>query len=305
MQALIAFIMQGRVQAIMATALTALMALVITPIAIVSMALPVLATLRNGAQEGLIVVASAIFIFTGLGWLLFGLPIAFAVFGITLWLPVWGLALILGSYRSLAKAISAAALGGFLLIGLQYLLLDSPFEFWKEVLSGFMQGRFDEAVVPLNEQNQLVEMLAQWMPGGVASSWFISTALALMLGRWASFKLDNTDAFGAEFRALRFERLWLIVLPFLLVPMLLVDSDSIPGLGSQFYMVGLMLLMLQGISLAHAFAHWHQANRIWLTGLYVVLFIGAPYSTVIVAALGYADGWLDFRTKVGMNNQSQ
>lgn len=302
MQNFIALIMRGRIQAILATVLSAFMALMVTPIAIISMAIPVLATLRNGVQEGFVVVAAAVLVLAGLGGLVFQMPVAFALFGLMLWLPVWGLAYVLGSSRSLAKTLGGAALGGFVLVGLQYLLLDSPFDFWREILAGFMQGRLDVAVVPLAEQNQLFDMLAQWMPGGIAASWFISTAIALMLGRWASLKLDNSDAFGNEFRNLRFTHIWLIALPLLLLPMLLLGAG--PGFSSQLYLVGMMLFVLQGISLAHAFAHWHQAKRIWLVGLYFVLFIGAPYSTVVVAALGYADGWLDFRRKVGIENQN-
>ncbi len=303
MQNLVALIMKGRVQAILAAVLTLLLALMVTPIAIISMAILVLATLRNGLQEGLIVAISAILALIGLGGLLFQMPMPFALLGILLWLPAWGLSGVLGASHSLAKAFSAAAVGGFLIVGLQFLAWENPVGFWRDVLFAFIQEQIDLTVMPQAEQDQLIDMLAKWMPGGVAASWFISMAAALSLGLWALLKLDDSGSFGAQFRHLRFERFWLIVLPLLFIPML-VASDSNPGVGGQLYVVGMMLFLLQGISVAHAFAHQYRIPRIGTAVFYLALFIGAPYSTIMLAILGYTDGWLDFRAKAGINNQN-
>ena len=122
MKALIAWVMKGRTQAIMATTVSGMLALMITPMALISAALVVLATLRNGAREGLLVVLSAGFAIAGLGGLIFNMPLAMAIMGLFLWLPAWGSGLLLGQSRSLSKTIEVLAMAAIGLVVAQYLL---------------------------------------------------------------------------------------------------------------------------------------------------------------------------------------
>jgi hypothetical protein len=295
---LITLVMKGRMQAIATTVVAAVLGLLLAPLAIVSAAVVVLATLRNGAREGITVVLSAALAMAGLGGLLFGMPAALAILGLMLWLPAWGLGLVLGRSGSLARALEFAAIGGLLLIAFQYLMMSDPSQFWLEMLKAQMEGHIDPSVMSTADQQQLLKTLAGWMPGGVASSWTLSMSLAVMLGRWAQALLDRPGAFGAEFREFRCSKPWLIVLPLLLVPTFLMH-DGTPGPASQLYLVCMTLFLLQGISVAHGLVHRAGANRGWLFGLYFLLLLAAPHSVTAIAAAGYADGWLNFRARVG------
>lgn len=303
MKGLITFVMKGRLQAIMGTVLTAMLALMLVPMSVVSSAIVVLATLRNGAKEGLLVAVSGALAIALLGGLM-QMPLAFALFGLMLWIPAWVLGSVLGSTQSLAKALEAAAFGGLALVGVQYLFLGNPEQFWGSILQQYLQGQFDPAVVPEDQQQQLIGLLAGWMPGGVAASWTISMAVAVLLGRWAQALLDKPGAFGAEFRELRFSMVWMILVPLLLVGSFFVEGGE-PGLSGQLYLVGMTLFLLQGISVAHALVKHLGKQAGWLFGLYFLLFVGAPHSVTAVAAAGYADGWLNFRARVrGGSNRS-
>ena len=300
MKGLVTLVMKGRVQAIVATVVTAMLALVITPMAVISAAIVVLATLRNGAREGLVVALSGILAIAGLGGLMFQMPLALALLGLMLWMPAWGLAVVLGNSGSLASALEAAAFGGLAVVGLQYLLLQDPAMFWDQTLQQYLQ--FDPAAIPEDQQRELLGAIAGWMPGGIAASWMVSMSLALMLGRWGQALLDRPGAFGAEFRELRFSRTWLLLLPVLLGISFLAYGGE-PSLAGQFYLVGMTLFLLQGISVAHALVNNLGAQAGWLFGLYFLLLVGAPHSVTAVAAAGYADGWLNFRAKVRGNSQ--
>lgn len=296
-QGLIALLMKGRTQAIVATVMFGMLALTVTPVAIASAAVVVLATLRNGGREGLLVVVSATLAMAGLGGLMFGMPLALAILGLILWLPAWGLASVLGRSGSLARTLEAASFGAVLLVVAQYLLLGDPAEYWEKLLREYVQGRLDPAVIPQADQQQLLGLIAAWMPGGVAVSWLLLMTLAVFVGRWAQARLDKPGAFGEEFRQLRFSRTWLLLLPVLLASTFWGDASD-PSVLGQLYLVGMTLYLFQGISMVHGLVKITGAQAAWLFGLYFLMLVGAPHSVTAIAAAGYADGWLDFRAKV-------
>jgi len=279
----------------MGVVVTAMMALLITPLSLVSAGLVVLATLRNGPREGMLVVLLSGVAFALLGLLIFQQPLPLLGLGLLLWAPAWALASVLGRTSSLMRALETAALVGFALVALQYLVLGDPSEFWAKLLQEYIGQALDPAAIPEGDQRQLLAMVAGWMPGGAAASWVLSVALGLMFGRWGQAVLDGSGGFGREFRGLRVSRFWLFVLPALLGLGLLGEDANIAG---QFYLVGLVLFILQGLGVAHGLVAISGASPGWLFGLYFLLFVGLPHSVTALAAAGYADGWLDFRARV-------
>ncbi len=295
MKGLTTFVMQGRAQAVMGIVVSAMLALLLTPFAIVSAGWVVLATLRNGAREGFLVVLLGILAMAVMGLLVFRMPLPLALLGLLLWLPAWALATVLGRSGALMPALEAAALGGFALVALQYLLLGDPAAYWLDLMRQYAAQALGTSEMPRGEQQRMLQAVSAWMPGGVAGSWMLLMSLALMFGRWGQALLDRPGAFGSEFRALRVSRGWLFALPVLLAASLVGEGPNIAG---QWYLVGTVLFVLQGLSVAHALVAVTGAGAGWLFGLYFLLIVGLPHSVTAVAAAGYADGWLDFRAKV-------
>ena len=143
MKAFATWVMKGRMQAVIAATVIALLALLVTPLAAFSAAVVILTVLRQGLYEGLLIVVSALLAIGGLGGLLFQMPIGAAMVGLLLWVPAVALGVILGRTGSLRLAIEAAMIGGGLVIGLQYLLLADPAAFWGEMLREFLGQRMN------------------------------------------------------------------------------------------------------------------------------------------------------------------
>lgn len=291
-----AFVMKGRMRAVLVATVLAVMALKLPPLGLLSAAVVGLAVLRQGWKEGLIVLVSCLLAVGGLGGLLFEQPLAMALMGLSIWLPIAGLAIILGRTGSLRAALEASAVFAAVLIGLQYLLLDDPVLAWTGALDDYTRRAFDASMLAEVDRQQLVGTLAGWMPGGVATAWMGGAVVTLLLVRAADFSFAGPGAFGKEFRDLRFSRWLLLLVPVLLVFGIVLSAGT-PGVLGHLYLLGMLLFVIQGVSVAHCLVQIHQASTTWLVGLYLVLFLVNPYGATAIAAAGYSDGWLDFRAK--------
>ena len=150
---------------------------------------------------------------------------------------------------------------------------------------------------PIRNLDQLIDLMSGWMAGGVAASWFFGTVASLCLARYWAALIDKPGAFGEEFRELRFGRWLLLLVPVLFVVGVLLGGSK-PNLLAQLYLVGMVVFLIQGISVAHGLVKEFGASNAWLVGLYMLLVLVAPQGATVVSAAGYADGWLDFRARV-------
>jgi len=296
MKAFANWVMKGRMQAVIAATVLAVLALLVTPLALLSAAVVMLAVQRQGWQEGALVVGSALLAITGLGGLLFQMPLATLLIGALLWLPAGILGGVLGRTGSLRLAIETAVVGAGLIVLLQYWLLEDPAAFWGDALNEFVVQRVDPEMLAASNIGQLVELMAGWMPGGVAATWLLGSVASLVLARYWAALLDRPGAFGAEFRQLRFGRWLLLLVPVLLVVGVLMTGGE-PSLVGQLYLVGMVVFLIQGISVAHGLVAEFGGSPAWLVGLYLLLVFVAPQGVTVVALAGYADGWLDFRAR--------
>lgn len=296
MKAFAEWVMKGRMQAVMATTVLAVLALVITPLALASAAVVTLTVLRQGWREGAVVVVSATLAIAGLGGLLFQMPVAIALIGLMIWLPAAVLGGVMGQTGSLRLAIEAAAVGAAAIVALQYLLMQDPAVFWRDMLNEFVVQRLDSEAQAAANLGQLIELMSGWMAGGMAATWFLGSVLSLCLARHWAAMIDRPGAFGEEFRQLRFGRWLLWLVPVLLVGGVMLSGGK-PNLLAQFYLIGMMVFLIQGISVAHGLVAEFAAPVAWLVGLYLMLFLIAPQGATMVSVAGYADGWLNFRAR--------
>lgn len=296
MKAFASWVMKGRMQAVIATTVLALLALLVTPLGLVSAAVVVLTVLRQDWKESVLVMGSALLAIAGLGGLLFQMPVATVLIGLVLWAPA---ALIGGVMRrtgSLRLGIEAAAIAAAVVVLLQYGLLADPAAFWADALNEFLARRLDEETLAAANADQLIAMMAGWMAGGVAATWFLGAVASLLLARYWASLLDRPGAFGEEFRQLRFGRWLLFLVPVLLLVGVVLTGGE-PSLIGQLYLVGMVLYLIQGVSVGHGLVAEFGASPAWLLGLYLLLIFVAPHGATMVALAGYADGWLNFRAR--------
>lgn len=290
------WVMKGRMQAVIVATVLAMLALLITPLGLISAGVISLAVLRQGWKEGALVLGSALLAITGLGGLLFQMPVATLLIGAMLWVPAAVLGGVMGRTGSLRLAIEAAAIMAAGVVLVQYLMLANPAAFWADALNEFLVQRVDEETLAASNAEQLVEIIAGWMAGAVAATWLLGSVVSLMLARYWSSLIDRPGAFGEEFRQLRFGRWLLWLVPVLLVVGVLLTGGE-PSLIGQLYLIGMVVFLIQGLSVAHGLVAVYGASPAWLVAIYMLLVFVAPQGATMVSLVGYTDGWLDFRAR--------
>jgi hypothetical protein len=290
------WVMRGRMQAVVVATVLAVLALLVTPLGLISAAVIALTFLRQGLKEGGLVLGSALLAITGLGGLLFQMPVGTLLVGVLLWGPAAALGAIMGRTASLRLAIEAAAVLAALVVLAQYVLMADPAAFWADALNEFLRERLDQEMLATADLDEFIGLMAGWMAGGMAAVWFLGSVVSLLLARYWSSLIDRPGAFGEEFRQLRFGRWLLLLVPVLLLVGVILTGGE-PSLVGHLYLVGMMVFLVQGISVAHGLVAEFSGSPAWLVGLYLLLILVAPQGVTMVALVGYTDGWLDFRAR--------
>lgn len=295
MLGLATFIMRGRSQAALVSAVFAVLSLLFPLAGMLSSATVALVALRQGPVEGLIVglfagLASGLFAFAALGS-----PAPALGFALALWLPVWVLALVLRNTRSQPLTVSLASIMGLMIILALRLGVGDPGAFWSELMEPVRQGLVESGLVTEAGGKDLIAEVARWMTGAFAATFYFQALLALFLGRWWQSLLYNPGGFGAEFRELRLSR-GLGILSLLLMAWLLVDENN--QWAADLLLLVTPMLLLQGLALIHWLVRTMQASRGWLIGVYALYLLAMPHAQVLTAGLGLADIWVDVRSRV-------
>lgn len=296
MRSVLSFVMRGRVHVVTACAVCSVFSLLplLFPFIYVSGALLGLATLRNGAAEGALVLLGATVLggaFTFAAIDTFRPALFLALLS---WLPLWALAVVLRRTRSQGAALAA---GGCLLaaaIVVVRLYLGDPAVWWTTVL----EGMFSQLSFP-GDWGPFIERIAPLMTGVVAGGTLLGLAVTLMLARWWHAMLDRPGGFGEEFRALRMPKHSGYAALVLCAVAWFWGSD----LAFEWLMLLIVLFGLQGIALVHYVVKRRNASVAWLAGLYVALAImPQPASGVALglALAGLSDTWVDYRRRFGM-----
>ena len=297
MRSVLTFVMRGRVHVVTACAVCSVFSLLLFPLNYVSGALLGLATLRNGAVEGAVVL---------LGSTVLGGAFMFAaietfrpavLLALLSWIPLWLIAIVLRQTRSQGAALAAAGLLLAAAVVVVRLYLGDPIAWWTRVLEEFFSW-----ISVSSDWGPFIDRIAPLMTGVVAAGALLGLAVTLMLARWWHAVLDRPGGFGEEFRALRMPRHSGYAALVLLAVAWFADG-SMSHLAYEWLMILIVLFGLQGIALVHYVVRRRNASVAWLAGLYVALaIIPQPASEVALglALAGLSDTWIDYRRRFGM-----
>ncbi len=298
MRLLASFVMQGRSQAVMAISIIALLSVLFPPLAIISSAGVALVTLRVGLRDGLLVALLSAIACSLLAMLVQVNVIPVVGATLLLWLPVWILALMLRSSRSLAYTTILALLFGVLLIVIHYLQYSDPATQWSKVLGPMIESLGQAQGLEAGQRKLLLEVLSHWMTGMMAAGFFLQLIASLLLGRWWQSLLFNPGGFRDEFHQLRLPRP-LALLAVAVIALLSTDVTVGRPMLDYLAMLLIMAYLLQGLALAHGLRAQLNASYGWLFGMYILLIIGMHYMLILLATIGVLDAMLDFRTRFG------
>ncbi len=299
MQAIAAFVLRGRNQAILSTIGFAVLALFFTPMGLFSAASIGLVTLVHGAKQGLLitVIASvfmlAISSFTGQ----MALGIEYIIF---YWLPVWVLAQLLARQVSLSLVVLVAALIGLVAAIVMATLYVTYEAQWNKIILDNLLPAFKDAKMDLSDEElkAFVLNIGKMVVNYGAAYWLLSMCASLFLARWWQALLFNPGGFGEEFRKLRFG-VSAAVGAMLLIAIAVLVSD---GLLNQILVgsVGVIVLLfvLQGLAIAHTIAVVRKLKAVWLYLLYLLMIVLMPYELFLIAFIGLSDNWANYRARI-------
>ncbi len=301
MRAIAAFIMRGRLQAIIVAAGMALLGGLFPPAWLLSGGVVGLVTLVQGPREGMLNAFAATSIVVLLSGVL-ALQPALQAAGIfvLLWLPiVWLLALVLYQSRSLALTLLITALLGGAIVMAVYVLFDAPAQWWYSHVIEQLLPMMKQAGMEIPDQAAFeadMRDASRIMTGTLAAIISFGLAVSLLIARWWQSEVTRPGAFGDEYRNLRLGATAAVITALLVVPAW-ITNGGFAEITSNLLIVALVLFMFQGLALGHAVVKQFGNNPAWLVVMYVVIVFSMPYGLLFAAVLGVLDNWFDFRAR--------
>jgi hypothetical protein len=307
MKALVAFIVSGRWQAALVTASCGVLSLLLPWLGGVlnylAAAIVGLVTLHVGLMPGLqvLVIATAV---TVLFYQFVGIQAAIGlVMVLMLWLPCWLTSAVLRQSRDLGQALRAATLFGVILLLAVFVMFGDPAPWWLQQLQTITLHLEEMGVVdsPLGDP-ELQQQIAPLMTGVVLASLVIGVIASLLLARWSQSVLVHPGAFRGEFYRLRMGYVTgLVTLAVMLAARLTQGTFS--DFSAQLAMIMLVPYLLVGLAVIHSLLKQSGRGGGWLIAVYVLLAV-VPQATLLLAAGGLVDTWVDFRRRLGRGGDS-
>lgn len=300
MRALVNYIMRGPTQALLVTAAFALISIVpvLGMLSVLSGAAVALVTLRHGARQGMQVLAGASLITSLFVYLMMGTMALGLIFVLFLWLPLWGLALLLRRTVSWSITLDAAVALGVLVVVVVYIATGDPVQWWQQVLRVVFDAMAAQnAGLEIEQLRGQLPMIAEWMTGLMAGLFVLGLIASMMLARWWQSLLYNPGGFRQEFYELRQSRVaTMVVLAMVLLSAL--KFGVVSKLASDLMVIAVVVYSVTGLALVHAWLAATGKHRGWLIALYVVIAFLPPHAMAALAGLGFADSWMDFRARL-------
>lgn len=268
----------------------AMLSLIMTPLSVLSSGAVALVTLRRGAYEGLIILASSS-LAAGILATLIQVSYQFIlIYVLFLWLPIWLIAIVLREGRHISLAVEIAVLIGVVGVVAYYLFNSDPAMMWAQVLPKMVPANS-----PVEDVKRIIGLIAPYMTGIAAAGAVFSMLLGLFLGRWWQSLLYNPGGFRQEFLSLRTEsRLAMISLAIIGIAML--SSGAVSQIAWNTAIIMFVLYTFIGIAVLHAVFSGMKIGQYAVAMFYITMFL-IPYSMIPVALVGFGDTWLDLRKR--------
>jgi hypothetical protein len=302
MKALAAFIVSGRWQAVLITAASGVMSLLLPWLGgmlnYLAAAVIALVTLHVGIMPGLQVLVIATTVTVVFYQLLGVQAVVGLVMVLMLWLPCWMIGVVLRQTRELGHAMHAAALFGVCLLLVVYSILGDPAPWWMQQLQ-VVESTLQEAGMsfPGLSDPELQQDIAALLTGVVLASLVVGAIASLLLARWWQSLLVHPGGFREEFYGLRLGyALGLMTLAVMLVARL--TQGAFGEFSAQLAMILLVPYLLVGLAVIHSLLQHKSRGTAWLVAIYILLAV-LPQATLLLAAGGLLDTWVDFRKRLG------
>lgn len=295
------YLLSGRFQAIAATTFSALISLLLPPLAfLISGSVVALITLRKGATDALQILMASLLVLVAFA-LLAKLPIELVfAYALVIWLPVWSAAMVLRYCERQGLLLLAAGLLATALIIAIYLIIGDVSGWWQQWLTIML-----EKTVPPEEIDQYKEVLepAVGMVNAMMIAGFmLNVVMSVLCGRWWQSRLFNPGAFQKEFYALNLPS-QILPVSALIVLLVLVLAEPWQDLFRDIMVVLMFMYLIQGISSVHRNVDKLKLSTAWIVSMYCLLLL-LPQMALFIACLGMTDVYVGWRRgKIGSKNE--
>lgn len=299
MQAIAAFVLRGRNQAILSVIGFATLALFFTPFGLFSAASIGLVTLVHGAKQGLTITIIASVFMLGISSLTGQVILGFE-YVVFYWLPVWFLARILTRTNALSLVVLVAASVG-LIASIILAILYSNYETeWNKLIIDNLLPAFENAKVDMSQDEikLLLIGIGKWVVHYGAAYWVLSMMASLFIARWWQSLLYHPGGFGEEYRALRFGIISAVIGMVVVVLAFTVKDGLLGQIFLSTAAIAAVVFVFQGLAIAHYVATVRKLRAVWLYMLYVAMMLLMPYELIIIALIGLSDNWVNYRSRV-------
>ncbi|WFE68581.1 DUF2232 domain-containing protein [Thiomicrospira sp. R3] len=287
------FVMKGPMQAYLSAIAFALLAIWFTPIGFLAGAIIALVTLRVGVVDGLKVMAAAAFVHIGLSSLLSGSYLAGLVVMLEFMLPVWILALVLRQTNSLGTTLQFAGIMAAVGLVIVHLLIGDMPGWWMNLFNQAFKPVLDQAEVAYSIE--MIEQMSNVMTMLLAMFAVVLWFTVLLAGRWWQGELYYPGQFQQDFHQIRLPRNVAYATAFIAIASIFFNESSGGLLGDLFGLLT-VVLMFQGLAIAHFSILKKEMSNGWLVGLYILLAV-FPQTVLVLSILGLADNFMDFRSR--------
>ncbi len=295
------FILQGRLQAMMAAFLLAFIPFIGASASILVAAL---VTLRKGAFEGTLVLIASLAPYVlsyamsepaASGQLQIAMETLIAINILT-----WLLALILRRYANWSLVIEVAALVGIMLVWSVHLLFPEIQAWWGTQLTAYFNKTVSalgelasEGSITPDSVTSVVAKVQRYVTGLAVASVMFNALLQLILARWWQAVMFNPGELGKELSQIRLS--YVSVLVFMTVSVFgYFGSD----LCLDFMPVLIAAFGAAGLSLIHRLVVSNKAGWFLLSMVYLSIMFIFPLGIVLVSIVGLFDSLLDLRKRL-------
>jgi hypothetical protein len=296
---LAAYIMRGRMQAIMLASVSALLSLVFPPVSIVSSASVALVTLRRGAAEGWYILVCACLASALLGVFLMDSYQFPLLYGLVLWTPVWLISVVLREGRHLFLAIEIViAIAAVAMVG-AYLYQPNLAQVWENLFDPLLKPALinSNPELPVAAIQHSLSVFYRFIITGLVAQIYVSGLLAgLFLGRWWQAVLYNPGGFKKEYLNLQGQP-ELAIVTLVIVAAALLFSGLIAEICWNLSILLFVLYAFVGTIILHCAFATTKMKRFMIPFLYVTMML-IPYALIPVAIIGLTDTWLNLRNKI-------
>lgn len=299
MQRLATYILKGPTQAITVVVVAAMLSFLAPPftsvIGYLGGAALALITLHIGISQGLIVLLGSLVGLSVIAYIVFraiGIAVILLFF---FWMPVWMVAVVLRSSRSLALSIQSAAFLGMIGVFITYLVLQDPVSMWIEQLAVIKpllaQGY---AITDDQQVEKIIATAAAVMTGSTIAFLLIGVVLSLMIARSWQAGVSNPGAFAKEFQQLRFDKITWVLSMMVFVAALLFRLPIMINVA----IVIAAAYLFYGLAVVHGLVNKVNAGTVSLVVLYAMLFVISELVVPVLVVLALSDTWFDYRARV-------